>query len=359
MVKENKIDPFGSSEIKDYDKILREFGVESIQDLNEPLPNPIYTFRRGIVFGHRDIGLILDAIKNKKKFVVLHGIKPTGPLHFGSKMVIDGLVYFQKLGGIIYYCVADVEGLADNAIPLEKAYKIARDNIIDAISLGLDPKKTVFYFQSKEPIVQKYGYIFSNNVTNNMMKAIYGEREIKIYMIALMEVADILFPQIQRGNIPTIIPGGFDQDPHIRLTRDIAKKHGFIPPASSYHKFMSSLTGASKMSKRDPEGIIYLNEPAEVACRKIKKKAFTGGRNTPEEQRQLGGQPEICKVYELYEFGLIDDDKELAERYNLCTGGKLMCGDCKKFACEKMTKLLDAHQKKRKEAEKFVDKILK
>jgi len=358
MSKENKVDPFGQSEIKDYDKLLRDFGVSSFSSLEKEVPDPLPMHRRGIVFGHRDFDMILDAIKKKIKFAVMTGIKPSNFFHLGSKFVVDELVYLQKHGGKVFFGIADIESLADNELPLDEAKKIARDNILDCIALGLDPKKTIFYRQSEDKTVLRAAQIFSNNVTNNMMKAIYGPRELRLYNAALVQVGDILKPQLEGGKIRTVVPVGFDQDPHMRLTRDIAKKHKFIPPAATYRKFLGSLTGNPKMSKREPEGIIYLNEKPEIACNKIRKKAFTGGRETLEEQRQLGGQPDICKVYEMYNFGLIDDDKELAQRHKNCVDGDLMCGDCKNFACERMTTFLTEHQNKRKQAEKIVDKIL-
>jgi len=359
MANKNVVDPFGQSEIKDYDKLLREFGVSPFDEVLDEVPDQLPMHRRGLIFGHRDFGMITDSIKNKMKFAVMTGIKPSNFFHFGSKFVVDELVYLQKHGGKVYFGVADIESLADNELPIEEAKKIARDNIIDCIALGLDPKKTIFYRQSEDFTVLRAAQIFSNNVTNNMLKAIYGEREIKLYNAALVQVGDILKPQLETGKIRTVVPVGFDQDPHMRLTRDIAKKHDFIPPASTYRKFLGSLTGSPKMSKREPEGIIYLNESPEIACRKIKKKAFTGGRDTLEEQRQLGGKIDICKVYELYNFGLIDSDKELNDIYTKCTGGDLMCKDCKAIACKKMTSFLEEHQKKRKQAEKVVDNILK
>lgn len=357
MQNKNKIDPFGQSDITDYNKLITEFGISPFKKLVKDLPNPIYAYRRNIVFGHRDFDMIIDAINKKIPFAVITGIKPSNHFHFGSKLVVDELVYLQKLGGKVYFSIADIESLADNNLSLKHSEKIARDNLIDCIALGLNPKKTIFYRQSQDLTVLRGAQIFSNNVTNNMLKAIYGPHEIRIYNAALTQVGDILKPQLENGKIRTIVPVGFDQDPHIRLTRDIAKKHNLIPPAATYHKFISSLTGGSKMSKREPEGIIFLNEDVESAIRKIKKKAFSGGRNTPEEQRQLGGRPEICKVFELYTFGLIEDDDELEKIKNECKGGKKMCSDCKKFAAEKLAEFLKEHQRKRKKAEKIVDKI--
>jgi tryptophanyl-tRNA synthetase len=361
MGNENKVDAFGTSDIKDYNKIIKEFGVSPMESLVKYMPNPISLYRRGIVFAHRDFDMIIDAMEKQLPFVIMTGIKPSNFFHYGSKMIIDQLVYLQKHGGNVVFAVADIESLADNEMPLEKAKEIARDNIIDCIALGLDPdpKKAIFYKQSKDLTVLRAAQVFSSNVTNNMMKAIYGEHELKIYNAALTQMGDILKPQIENGKTRTIVPVGFDQDPHIRLVRDIARKHNFIPPAGTYNKFIGSLTGSAKMSKREPEGIIFLNESAELACKKIKKKAFTGGRDTLAEQKQLGGQPEICKIYELYEYGLIEDDKELEDIHKRCKGGDLMCGECKEIACKKMTTFLNEHQKKRKEARKIVDNFLK
>jgi tryptophanyl-tRNA synthetase len=359
--KENKVDAFGVSDIKDYNKIIKEFGVSPMEPLLRYMPNPTLLYRRGIVFAHRDFDMILDAMEKQTPFVIMTGIKPSNYFHFGSRIVVDQLVYLQKHGGNMVFAVADIESLADNEMPLEKAKEIARDNIIDCIALGLDPdpKKTIFYKQSKDLTVLRSAQVFASNVTNNMLKAIYGPHEIKIYNAALVQVGDILKPQIENGKTRTVVPVGFDQDPHIRLTRDIARKHNLIPPAGTYNKFIGSLTGSAKMSKREPEGIIFLNESAELACKKIKKKAFTGGRDTLAEQKQLGGQPDICKIYELYEFGLIEYDKELEDINKRCKSGNLLCGDCKEIACKKMTNFLNEHQKKRKEARKIVDKVFK
>ena len=45
------------------------------------------------------------------------------------------------------------------------------------------------------------------------------------------------------------------------------------------------------MSKRDPRGVIYLNDNPKAAVKKIKN-AFTGGRDTIQQQKKLGGKPE-------------------------------------------------------------------
>jgi tryptophanyl-tRNA synthetase len=121
--------------------------------------------------------------------------------------------------------------------------------------------------------------------------------------------------------------------------------YGFLPPASTYHRFMSGLQGG-KMSSSVPDSLIALTDDPDDAARKVKK-AKTGGCMTLKEQKELGGQPDECSVYELLVFHLSDDDGELAQIHSECLDGSRMCGSCKGLAAERMTEFLKDHQEKR------------
>lgn len=347
-----EIDPFGGAVTEKEEKLFKKFGISRFKPLVKKLKNPLPTMKRGFIFGHRNFDKIIKRMRKNKPFAVMSGIKPTNYLHLGSKMVIDELAYLQKHGGEVYYSIADVEAYLDNGLPFEKSKKIAEDNITDLLALGIDLKKAKIYRQSTEPLVQKFGYIFSDNVTKNMMNAIYGDKELKLYLSALLQVADILLPQIEKGKLPTVVPVGIDQDPHIRLTRDIARKHNFLLPSSIYHRHLSALTGDKKMSKRNPKGLIYLREDPEKAAKKIKS-AVTGGKKDTKKQRKLGGDPTVCKIYELYSAGFIKNDKKLEEIHEKCKSGKLLCGEDKEHCAEIIKDFLRKHQEKRK---KYRDK---
>jgi len=75
--KEMKVTPWEVSGKVDYDKLIRDFGVSPLKDLPD-IFNKNVLFRRKVVFAHRDIQRILDAIKNKKPFVMMTGLMPTG-----------------------------------------------------------------------------------------------------------------------------------------------------------------------------------------------------------------------------------------------------------------------------------------
>ncbi|MCE8428638.1 MAG: tryptophan--tRNA ligase [Candidatus Methanoperedens sp.] len=119
----------------------------------------------------------------------------------------------------------------------------------------------------------------------------------------------------------------------------------FMPPASTYHKFMTGLQGG-KMSSSIPESHIALSEKPEEGAKKVMR-AKTGGRVTLEEQSKMGGEPNKCTVYELLLYHLIEDDNELMEVYKDCVGGTRVCGNCKKYTAELMQLFLKDHQEKK------------
>ncbi|MHC1632119.1 MAG: tryptophan--tRNA ligase [Methanotrichaceae archaeon] len=140
------------------------------------------------------------------------------------------------------------------------------------------------------------------------------------------------------------------------LMREFEVSHGgygFMPTASTYHRFMTGLTGG-KMSSSKPESYIALTEDPNEAAKKVMR-AITGGRQSLAEQKKLGGMPEKCTIYELMLFHLSDDDNELQEIYEQCKSGERMCGTCKKEAAERIKRFLVDHQQEREIARERLD----
>jgi tryptophanyl-tRNA synthetase len=353
-VDRDRLDPWGSDAVKDYSRLQAEFGIEPVLPLLPRFKKPSPHLSRGIDFGQRDLARILDAIDNNKRYAVMSGIKPTGDFHLGTKMTADDMVYFQSLSkkATVYYAIADVEAYCDNGLSFKETAKVGTKNVADILALGLDPDRAVVYLQSEEMRVMRLATIFSRGVTNNMLKAIYGERQIGLYMAALVQAGDILMPQLPEfgGPMPVLVPVGADQDPHIRLTRDLAAKYqeefGFISPSSVYHRLMLSLNGDEKMSKRAEASLLTLDDAPASASRKVLS-AFTGGRDTVEEQRRLGGRPDMCPVYDLYRFHFAHDDEHVKRVYRECTKGIRLCGECKQEAAGLVKKFLEDHRKRR------------
>jgi len=351
---EDRLDPWGTSSVKDYGRLQSEFGIAPVEPLLSRFKRLSPHLSRGIDFGQRDLARILDAIDNNGPYAVMSGIKPDGAFHLGNKMTADDMIYFQSLSkkATVFYAIADVEAYADNGLSFAETSKTAIRNVADFLALGLDPDRAVVYKQSEEMRVMRLATIFSRGVTNNTLKAIYGERQIGLYMSALIQAGDILMPQLPDlgGPKPVLVPVGADQDPHIRLTRDLAGRYSdqfkFIPPSAIYHRLELALTGGYKMSKRAPESGFTLDDTSSEASRRVKA-AFTGGRDTVEEQRRLGARADICPVYDLYRFHFARDDEHVKLVYHECTEGIRLCGECKQEAVGLVKAFLEEQHKKR------------
>jgi len=280
------------------------------------------------------------------------------------------MIFYQQLGAKIYLTVADIEAYnTRNPNMTELRETAIKEYLTNYVALGLDLKKCDFYFQSKRSSEgQKANAYYSlanmlaRHATFNEFKAIYGEISPGKMSSALLQASDMLHPQLPEfeGPLPVIIPVGADQDPHLRLARDVSqriKEFKFIQLSSTYHKFMPGLKG-DKMSSSDPMSYIALTDTPEEAANKIKKYAFSGGQATLEEHRKLGGNPDVDVSFQMLRYGFEPDDKKLESLEKDYRSGKLLSGEMKQYAIEKITAFLKEHQEKRKKAEKIVAQFL-
>lgn len=228
MVGGGSIDPWSSEQSTDYDRMIEQFGL-SPMDLGS-LPNPGMLHRRGIVFAHRDMDVITDSISNQEPFGVLTGLMPSGRMHLGHSMVIEQVRWFQEQGADVTVAVADLEALATRGTSLSEGRKTAlREYVSNYAALGLDPNKTNVYFQSSRPEVQRLAFTLGKRTNLSELDAIYGfggDTNLAHVQAPLVQVGDIVHPQLDDfgGLRPIVVPVGVDQDPHLRLTRDITQK---------------------------------------------------------------------------------------------------------------------------------------
>ncbi len=359
-----RIDPWGIEDIKNYKNLFDEFGIESFEKFRKSLFENRY-IRRGIIFGHRDFDKIMNAIQKRESFVMMTGLMPSGKFHFGHKMVADQIIFYQGLGAEIFLCSADLEAYLVRGMDLKTSRNIAvEEYLTNYVALGLKEKNLRFWFQT-DYVTPYYRLrdMLSRKVTFNELNGIYGDMAPRKIFSVITQAADILHPQLDEfgGPRPTVVPVGADQDPHLRLTRDLASRFQtefrFILPSSTYHKFMGGLQGG-KMSSSDPKSYIALTDDPKDAIKKIMN-SKTGGRATVNEQRKKGGIPEGCMIYDLFLYHLIDDDRELKKIYEDCTSGKRICGECKAICAEVTVDFLRKHQERREKARDVVDGILK
>jgi len=366
MKKSFEINPWEIKGEIDYKKLIKKFGLEPIKQLPE-IFNKNVLFGRGVVFAHRDIQRILEAIHKKKKFVMMSGLMPTGKFHIGHMLVAQQFIFYQKLGAKIYIAVADLEAYNTRGQSLEESKKIALDYVSNYLAFGLDLKKANIYFQSqrskdaeKSNAYYQLQNLLAKHVTFAEFKAVYGEITPGKMLSALLQASDMLHPQLKEfeGECPVLVPVGADQDPHLRLARDIAKRiknPKFVQLSSTYNSFMPGLS-RGKMSASNPSSFIAMTDSPEEVKRKINKYAFSGGRDTIEEHRKKGGNPEVDVSFQYLKMFFEPDNNKLEQIYKDYKSGRLLTGELKKYTINKINEFLEEHQKKLKKAKKIIEK---
>jgi tryptophanyl-tRNA synthetase len=355
-------DPWGDVEIGNLEEKMDEFGIEPIEDIEDRMPDHRFV-RRGIIFGHRGMDDFLDAVKEGDDAAAITGIMPSGEAHMGHKVVVDQMKMFQDMGAELTLTAADIESYNAREISLEEARKLVIEEYLkNYVALGIDLENTDFYFQSKAGNNHlSRAAMFGRYLTQNEMEATYGNADPGKMSSAQVQYADILRPQFPEkgGRKSTVVPVGVDQDPHIRLTREVARKyrdHDFMKPASTYNRFMRGLQGG-KMSSSKPKSYIALNDSVDDAKEKIDQ-AKTGGRDSLEEHREKGAKVDEDMVFELLAFHLIEDDSELERIRREYASGELLSGELKQIAKDKIEEFLLDLQEKREEAAPEVEQYI-
>ncbi|MBU1252475.1 MAG: tryptophan--tRNA ligase [Nanoarchaeota archaeon] len=369
-VSEFKVTPWEVSGKVDYDKLVREFGVSKIEDsllkrIEKNAGDLHFMLRRKVFFAHRDLKWILDEYDKGNKFFLYTGRAPSGSVHLGHLLPWIFTKWLQdKFGVELWFQFPDEEKfLFKNDLSFEDTEKFLNENMLDVIALGFDPKKTHFIIDTKNAdLMYKEACKVAKKITFSMVKSSFGLNEqsnVGSIFYTSMQAVPAFLPSVIKGKeIPCLIPHAIDQDPHFRLTRDIMPKLGHYKPASIQCLFLPPLSGAEgKMSSSEDMAIFTTDSPKEVE-KKIKKYAFSGGRDTIEEHRKKGGNPDIDVSFQYLKMFFEPDDKKLAQIEKDYRSGKLLTSELKEYLIEKINAFLKEHQNKREKAKKEIEKFL-
>jgi len=349
----------------DYEKLIKRFGTQKITSelvskIDKFTNESHFMLRRGIFFSHREFNRILDDYEKGKKFFLYTGRGPSGHTHIGHLVPWVFCKWLQdKFDVNIYFQLTDDEKFyAKQDLTLEKTSEFALENALDFIALGFKPDNTKIIINTKNiktlyPIAAQV----AKKINFSNTKAVFGfENETNIGMI--------FYTSLQSApcfieNLPVLIPLGVDQDPHFRITRDVAPKIGKPKPALIHNIMIPALSGpGGKMSASSENETIYTTDSPEVVKKKINKYAFSGGQPDIEEHRKKGGNPDIDVSYQYLRIFFEQDDNKLKKIYDDYKSGKMLTGELKSILIEKINVFLKSHQEKREKAREHLDKFL-
>ena len=349
----------------DYDKLIKQFGTQKISNdlllkLQKVTGEDHFMLRRGVFFSHRDLNLILENYEKGKDFFLYTGRGPSGHTHIGHLVPWVFAKWLQdKFNVNMYFQLTDDEKFfAKQDLSLDQTTNFAFENALDFIALGFKPEKTKIIVNTKNiktlyPIAAQV----AKKINFSNTKAVFGftnDTNVGMIFYTSMQSAPCFIEDKQ-----VLIPLGVDQDPHFRITRDIAPKINKIKPSLIHNIMIPSLLGpGGKMSASDEKNTIYTTDSPEVVKKKINKYAFSGGQPDIDEHRKIGGNPDIDVSYQYLRIFFEPDDNKLKKIYDDYKSGKMLTGELKSILIEKINEFLSVHQQKREEARKNIDEYL-
>jgi len=224
---------------------------------------------------------------------IFSGIQPTGTLTLGN--YIGALRNFKILEDE-YDCLYSIVDL--HAITVRQDAAELRKNCLKVMSLflavGLDPEKSLIYFQSHVPAHAELGWILDcytymgelNRMTQFKDKSAKHADNINagLFTYPSLMAADILLYQTN------LVPIGADQKQHLELARNLAERFNgvygdtFVVPEGYFPKvgarIMSLKEPTRKMSKSDaPDTYIALLDEPNIIRKKFRS-AVTDSDNS-------------------------------------------------------------------------------
>ncbi|WP_298043904.1 tryptophan--tRNA ligase [uncultured Campylobacter sp.] len=251
---------------------------------------------------------------------ILTGLQPSGKLHLGNYFAsIKQMVDAQNAGEQMFMFIANYHALtsvSDGAKLKNSTYEAAAA----FLSLGIDPKKTVFWVQSDVKEVLELYWILSGYAPMGLLERAHAykdkiakgfESKHDLFSYPVLMAADILLYSAE------VVPVGKDQIQHVEIARDIALKfnnaHGEILtiPQARVNDEVAIVPGTdgAKMSKSYGNTIDIF---ADAATLKKQISSIVTTSELLEAPKQWRG----CNVYNIAKLFLNEAEQtELQARY--------------------------------------------
>jgi len=243
---------------------------------------------------------------------VFSGMQPTGEPHLGNLVgALHNWVKMQDDYETIY-CVVDLHAMTSLYDPADLA-RDRRDLARMILAAGVDPKRSLLYYQSEVPQHVELAWILGTitgigqleRMTQFKEKSDRSGQNLGILAYPVLQAADILIHKVHA------VPVGDDQAQHLELTRDIAERFNTrfgeefpIPERITPEigaRVMSLTDPAAKMSKSDPSprSRILLRDTPKDIMKKVRSAVTDPGTEVAYDWEK---KPGISNLLELFSF---------------------------------------------------------
>ncbi len=350
-------------------------------------------------------------------------MRPTGKLHLGNYMgALANWVKLQDSGQYeCFFFIADVHALTTDYADTSKVKPNTREVALDFLAAGLDPKQTPIFVQSH---VKQH---FELPMYLGMISPLGWLERVPSYkeMQDNLETKDLTtygflgYPVLMASDIllyqPRFVPVGQDQQAHVELTRELARRFNYFYPkrvptggiepfcnerlreklangnivhvkstggGDPLKRFISNeeladiaggnadgvltepqvlLTPSPKLPGTDGRKMsksygntIELNDPEPEVRKKLKTMVTDPARI----RRTDKGDPDKCPVGDLHK--VFSSPETLSKVNDGCRSASIGCIECKGWAADALVQILNPIQERRARfTDNEVDDILK
>lgn len=213
---------------------------------------------------------------------VLSGIRATGRLHLGNYLgAVKGMLALQDNPEYeTFYMVADAHTIT-TPYQVEELRKNRREVVLDYLAAGLDPEKSVIFQQAEVGEHFELAFYFSSISTIAKMQHLPTFKDKVKQYPEHATMALLNYPVLMAADIllymATSVPVGIDQEPHLEVSREIARRMNqeygtnFPEPQrfATAGEYVPSLAGEGKMSKSIEGSYINLTDDLQMIQKRL------------------------------------------------------------------------------------------
>jgi len=286
-------------------------------------------------------------------------MRPTGKLHLGNYMgALANWVKLQDSGQYeCYFFIADVHALTTEYADPSGIAPNTQEVILDYLAAGLDPAKSVLFVQSHVPQHFELPVLLGMSTPLGWLERVpsYKEMQENLTHKDLTTYGFLGYPVLMASDIllyqPKYVPVGNDQQAHVELTREIARRF------NNFYKFDGRevlpepevlLTPSPKLPGTDGRKMsksygntILISDPEPVVRQKLKTMTTDPAR----VRRTDPGEPDKCPVGDLHK--VFSTPETMAKVYEGCRSAGIGCIECKGWAADALVQILNPIQERR------------
>mgnify|MGYP000927489109 FL=1 len=295
---------------------------------------------------------------------VFSGMRPTGRLQLGNLLgALENWVKLQDEYKCIF-SVADWHAMTTSYDDPSELKEHTMQMVIDWLSAGLDPEKSIIFCQSDVKEHAELHLLFSMFTPLSWLERVptYKDQIQQLREKNLATYGFLGYPLLQAADIllyrADAVPVGEDQVPHVEMTREIARRFNYLYQTDFFPEPQALLTkikllpgiDGRKMSKSYGNTIEMSDSPQEIA-KKVNQMVTDPGRIRKTDP----GNPEVCTVFAFHQV-FNPEGVEGVER--ACRRGEIGCVQCKKQLIKHLNAYLEPIYEKRKVLEGQRDYII-